>query len=87
MNHPGFFERARPIALQVIADAVGAELVLASDGATEIDDLRPLKEAAATHLTFCTGPKYAGGLGGDERGRLSRSSAAMPVWCPPGRRR
>ena len=59
MNYPGFFERARPVALQVIADAVGAELVLASDGATEIDDLRPLKEAAATHLTFCTGPKYA----------------------------
>ena len=59
MNHPGFFEREGPLSLQVIADAIGAELVTASDGATEIEDLRPLTEAAQTHLTFCTGPKYA----------------------------
>jgi len=62
MQHPGFFLRGNPISLQAIADAVGAELVLASDGATEIDDLRTLNEAAGTHLTFCTGPKYAGEL-------------------------
>jgi UDP-3-O-[3-hydroxymyristoyl] glucosamine N-acyltransferase len=62
MQHPGFFLRGDPISLQTIADAVGAELMLASDGATEIDDLRPLNEATRTHLTFCTGPKYAGEL-------------------------
>ncbi len=59
MQHPGFFLRGDPMPLRAIADAVGAELLLASDGATEIDDLRSLSEAASTHLTFCTGPKYA----------------------------
>ncbi|MGH6735763.1 MAG: UDP-3-O-(3-hydroxymyristoyl)glucosamine N-acyltransferase [Methyloceanibacter sp.] len=59
MQHPGFFERGEPVSLQVIADAVGAKLLLESDGVTEIDDLRPLGQAARTHLTFCTGPKYA----------------------------
>jgi UDP-3-O-[3-hydroxymyristoyl] glucosamine N-acyltransferase len=62
VQHPGFFQRGGPLSLQVIADAVGAELVLESDGATEIDDLRPLTQARRTHLTFCTGPKYAGQL-------------------------
>ena len=59
MQHPGFFLRGDPISLQSLADAVGAELDAASDGVTEIDDLRALEEASATHLTFCTGPKYA----------------------------
>ncbi len=62
MKHPGFFERGGPLSLQVIADAVGAELALASDGATEIDDLRSLTDATRTHLSFCTGPRYAGEL-------------------------
>lgn len=62
MEHPGFFDRGDPISLRHIADAVGAELKCADDGLTEIDDLRALNDAAATHLTFCTGPKYAKAL-------------------------
>jgi len=79
VNHPGFFERARPVALQVIADAVGAELLQASDGTTEIDDLRPLTEATATHLTFCTGPKYAVDLAATSAGAclIKRRDASL----------
>lgn len=62
MQHPGFFLRGDPIPLQIIADTVGAELLLASDGLTEIDDIGTLHEAAATHLTFCTGGKHVGAL-------------------------
>jgi UDP-3-O-[3-hydroxymyristoyl] glucosamine N-acyltransferase len=59
MEHPGFFERGGPVALQVIADAVGAELVHGQDGTREVDDLRPLTRAGETHLTFCSSRKYA----------------------------
>jgi len=59
MQHPGFFRRGDPMSLQSIVDAVGAELEVASDGVTEIDDLRALNNASVTHLSFCTGPKYA----------------------------
>ena len=79
MQHPGFFLRGDPISLQTIADAVGAELSLASDGATEIDDLRTLNEAAKTHLTFCTGPKYAGELAATQAAAclIKRSDASL----------
>lgn len=62
MQHPGFFLRGDPIPLQTIADSVGAELLVASDGVTEIDDIGTLNEAAATHLTFCTGQKHVEAL-------------------------
>ncbi len=62
MKHPGFFLRGDPIPLQRLADAVGAELAAATEGATEIDDIGPLNQAASTHLTFCTGQKHAGAL-------------------------
>jgi UDP-3-O-[3-hydroxymyristoyl] glucosamine N-acyltransferase len=62
MQHPGFFERGGPFPLRVVADAVGAELAHANDGAIEIDDLRPLNRAEDSHLTFCSSRKYAGQL-------------------------
>jgi UDP-3-O-[3-hydroxymyristoyl] glucosamine N-acyltransferase len=62
MQHPGFFERGGPFLLRVLADAVGAELAHANDGAIEIDDLRPLNRAGDSHLTFCSSHKYAGEL-------------------------
>ena len=62
MEHPGFFDRGNPISLRHVADAVGAELHCADDGLAEIDDLRALSDASATHLTFCTGPRYAKAL-------------------------
>ena len=62
MQHPGFFQREGPYPLKVIAEATGAELLDLCDGEKEIDDLRPLHQAAKTHLTFCTSRKYAGQL-------------------------
>ncbi|HEX2447231.1 MAG TPA: LpxD N-terminal domain-containing protein [Methyloceanibacter sp.] len=62
MQHQGFFQREGPYLLKVIAEATGAELVDLCDGEKEIDDLRPLYQAAETHLTFCTSRKYAGQL-------------------------
>ncbi len=62
MHHPGFFLRGDSIRLQTIADTVGAELVAATDGATEIDDIGALNQAAATHLTFCSGQKHGEAL-------------------------
>ena len=59
MEHPGFFDRGNPVSLRCVADAVGGELNSADDGLAEVDDLRALNDASATHLTFCTGPKYA----------------------------
>ena len=62
MQHPGFFQREGPYPLKVIAAATGSELVDLCDGDKEIDDLRPLHQAAGTHLTFCASRKYAGQL-------------------------
>jgi len=62
MQHPGFFQREGPYPLKVIAEATGAELLHLCDGEKEIDDLRPLHQAAGTHLTFCASRKYAGQL-------------------------
>jgi UDP-3-O-[3-hydroxymyristoyl] glucosamine N-acyltransferase len=59
MQHPGFFQREGPYPLKVIAEATGAELFQICDGEKEIDDLRPLHQAAGTHLTFCASRKYA----------------------------
>ena len=68
MQHLGFFQRGGPFPLRLIADTVGAELVDAVDGGIEIDDLRPLTLAGATHLTFCTSRKYAGDLAATQAG-------------------
>jgi len=58
MEHPGFFDRAGPFALGLVAETVGAELGANSDPSTEIVDVRPLDEAAAGHLSFVDNPKY-----------------------------
>jgi UDP-3-O-[3-hydroxymyristoyl] glucosamine N-acyltransferase len=48
MHHPGFFKRAGPFPLHIIASAVNAELFRAVDATKEIDDLRPLNNACET---------------------------------------
>ncbi len=79
MQHPGFFQRGGPFSLQLIADTIGAELVDAGDGATEIDDLRPLNRAKRTHLTFFASRKYAGQLAATEAAAclIKRRDASM----------
>lgn len=64
MHHPGFFERAGPFPLHVIASAVNAEVLRGTDATRQIEDLRPLNDAGDTHLTFCAGLKFAKQLAG-----------------------
>jgi UDP-3-O-[3-hydroxymyristoyl] glucosamine N-acyltransferase len=58
MEHAGFFHRAGPFPLSVIADAIGAELTEAKDGASLIEDVRPLRDAGPGDLAFFENRKY-----------------------------
>lgn len=58
MQHPGFFERAGPFPLHVIAAKLGAELGKLPDMAAEIEDVKPLGNAEPYHLAFFDNPKY-----------------------------
>ena len=62
IEHPGFFERAAPLPLAVLAQKVGAELAPAADPAVLIHDVRTLAEAGTGHLTFVDNRKYLGQL-------------------------
>jgi UDP-3-O-[3-hydroxymyristoyl] glucosamine N-acyltransferase len=58
MQHPGFFERAGPFPLQVIATKLGAELGHMPDTSADIEDVKPLGDAGPQHLAFFDNPKY-----------------------------
>ena len=58
MEHPGFFERAGPFPLRVVAEAAQAEAAGGADLDTEIKDVRPLDGAAKGDLSFADNPKY-----------------------------
>src|SRR5262245_40730343 len=58
MEHPGFFERAAPMPLHVVADKLGAMVASEGDTATLIHDVRPLSEAGRGHLAFLDNRKY-----------------------------
>jgi UDP-3-O-[3-hydroxymyristoyl] glucosamine N-acyltransferase len=63
MEHPGFFERAGPFSIATIAESTGAEVHDLSHGIVEIDDVRPLGAAQASHLSFLDNRKYLTQLG------------------------
>jgi UDP-3-O-[3-hydroxymyristoyl] glucosamine N-acyltransferase len=58
MEHPGFFERAAPIRLQVLAEKVGAQLAQGADPDALIHDVKPLLDAGAGDLSFFDNRKY-----------------------------
>jgi UDP-3-O-[3-hydroxymyristoyl] glucosamine N-acyltransferase len=58
MEHPGFFERAGPFPLAMVAVTAGAELAAGVNGDQLIDDVRPLAEAGEGHLSFLDNRKY-----------------------------
>lgn len=64
MEHPGFFERAGPYSLSVVASAVGASLEGAPSGAGDIEivDIRGLADAGSGHVSFIDNRKYFGEL-------------------------
>jgi UDP-3-O-[3-hydroxymyristoyl] glucosamine N-acyltransferase len=58
MQHPGFFTRSKPVRLAELAERLGAELASAVDRDALIEDVRPLAEADAQHLSFLDNRKY-----------------------------
>jgi len=62
MEHPGFFDRAGPFSLRVVAGAVGAELGASADPDLPINDVRPLDDAGEGDLSFVDNPKYVPAL-------------------------
>ncbi|MFT3731478.1 MAG: UDP-3-O-(3-hydroxymyristoyl)glucosamine N-acyltransferase [Hyphomicrobium sp.] len=58
MEHPGFFERAGPYTLSEVANAAGAQLADGADPSALIEDVRPLSEAGAAHVSFIDNKKY-----------------------------
>ena len=63
MQHPGFFDRAAPITLQLLTQKLGAQLPAGADGAALIHDVKPLGEAGRGHLSFLDNRKYLPQLG------------------------
>jgi UDP-3-O-[3-hydroxymyristoyl] glucosamine N-acyltransferase len=60
MEHPGFFERAGPFPLRLVAEAAGACLPGAADPELAIADVRPLADAEAGQVSFLDNRKYLG---------------------------
>lgn len=58
MHHPGFFERAAPIALQELARTLDAKLMHAVEKDAPIRDVKPLQEAGPGELSFFDNRKY-----------------------------
>jgi UDP-3-O-[3-hydroxymyristoyl] glucosamine N-acyltransferase len=71
MEHPGFFERAAPVRLEVLAGKVGARLASVADADVLIHDVKPLGEAETGHLSFLDNRKYLPQLG------TTRASACL----------
>jgi UDP-3-O-[3-hydroxymyristoyl] glucosamine N-acyltransferase len=62
MEHPGFFHRAGPFPLSLIAKTIGAELNRAGDGSILISDVRSLRDAGSADLAFFENRKYGAQL-------------------------
>ena len=58
MEHPGFFERAGPFTVRVVAEAVEAEVADGADLNFQIGNVQPLDGAAQGDLSFFDNPKY-----------------------------
>ena len=59
MEHPGFFDRAGPFTLADVAKVTGATVAEGANPHLLIDDVRPLSEATANHVSFIdTNKKY-----------------------------
>jgi UDP-3-O-[3-hydroxymyristoyl] glucosamine N-acyltransferase len=92
MEHPGFFERAAPVRLEVLAGKVGARLGPGGDPNLLIHDVKPLAEAGAGHITFVDNRKYLPLLGTTQASaclvspafaeRVPRDTAALITEAP-----
>lgn len=92
LQHPGFFERAGPFSLQIIAAKLGAELEHPTDEQIDIEDVKPLGSAGPQHLAFFDNPKYLEQLTSTRAGgclvaptfatRVPTSTAALKTKTP-----
>jgi UDP-3-O-[3-hydroxymyristoyl] glucosamine N-acyltransferase len=71
MEHPGFFERAPPLALRALADKLGARLASRADPDLQIRDVKPLADAGPGELAFVDNRKYLAQL------QQTRASACL----------
>jgi UDP-3-O-[3-hydroxymyristoyl] glucosamine N-acyltransferase len=83
MEHPGFFERAAPMRLGVLAEKLGAQLGSGADPDLLIHDVKGLADASAGHVSFIDNRKFLGVLA------TTRASACLvaPAFAqriPPG---
>jgi UDP-3-O-[3-hydroxymyristoyl] glucosamine N-acyltransferase len=58
MEHPGFFDRAAPIRLDLLAEKLGAQLGAGADSAAQIHTVKPLADAGPGDLAFFENRKY-----------------------------
>src|SRR5262245_31569945 len=58
MEHPGFFERAAPMSLRLLADRLGARLAAGADPDTLVRDVKALSDAGRGDLAFLDNRKY-----------------------------
>jgi UDP-3-O-[3-hydroxymyristoyl] glucosamine N-acyltransferase len=58
MEHPGFFERAAPMSLRLLADRLGAKLGEGADADALVRDVKALSDAAPGELAFLDNRKY-----------------------------
>ncbi len=79
MEHPGFFERAGPFPLQIVAERLGAELSADADLELLLTDIRALDDAGPGHLSFIDNRKYLPLL------QSSRASACLVAPALAGR--
>jgi UDP-3-O-[3-hydroxymyristoyl] glucosamine N-acyltransferase len=77
-RHADFFERAGPFTLREIAERVGATLLHESDGGRPIEDVRPLRTAGPSHLSFFDNRRYAGELKATGAGACLVSGSDAP---------
>jgi UDP-3-O-[3-hydroxymyristoyl] glucosamine N-acyltransferase len=92
MEHPGFFDRAGPFPLRLIAETIGAKMNGALHGATMITDVRSLRDAGLDDLAFFENRKYGAQLavtkaracilGLADAGRVPLGTAALTTTAP-----
>ena len=92
MEHPGFFEKAAPVRLEILAGKLGARLGPGGDADLLIHDVKALAEANAGHLTFLDNRKYLPLLGATRASaclvapafaeRVPRGTAALVMQAP-----
>ena len=83
MQHPGFFVRSAPLRLVELARRLGASLAPSADAEGLIEDVRPLAEAQAQHLSFLDNRKYMAQLA-ETRAGACLIAAEFADRVPPG---